>query len=266
MQTGELPGTDELITRCERVRAWNYVVRAQAQARLPPPVEPAGSADFGSARVWFSGDRARVHLLDEAYLDQLPAIEAWLAERQLDALFDVLPIVACRPVTAALAERGYHLVSWQPLLYRDLSLPIQDGDAAVKVEEVGEEDAEFRTTFLAGYEVPEGELEEAAVAMQARWRAEGARKLIARIDGEAVAAATLVTFDNIARLANCATRPRARGRGAQTALIGARLRWAADAGCDLAISDARQGSGSLRNLARAGFAVCAQITQWRRAR
>lgn len=108
MQTGDLPGTDEFITRCERVRAWNYVVRAEAQARLAPPIEPAGSAELGSARVWFSGSQARVHLLDETCLDPLPAIEAWLAERQLDALLDVLPVVACRKVTAALAERGYH--------------------------------------------------------------------------------------------------------------------------------------------------------------
>lgn len=264
MPTRELPGTDEFITRCERVRAWNYVVRAEAQARLPPPIEPAGAAAFGGAHVWFSGDQARVHLLDEACLDQLPAIEAWLAERKLDALFDVLPIVACRPVTAALAERGYQLVDWQPMLYRDLSLPIQEGDEAVQVEEVRDEDAEFRTTFLAGYEVPEGEREEAARAMDARWLAEGARKLVARVDGEVVAAATLVVFDHIARLANCATLPSARGRGAQTALIRARLRWAAEAKHDLAISDARQGGGSLRNLARAGFAICAQITQWRR--
>lgn len=100
--------------------------------------------------------------------------------------------------------------------------------------------------------------------MEARWQAEGARRFIARMGGEAIAAATLVTFDDIARLASCAALPHARGRGAQAALIGARLQLAADAGSELAISDARQGGGSLRNLARAGFAVCAQITQWRR--
>jgi hypothetical protein len=265
MQTGDLPGTDEFIARCERVRAWNYFVRAEAQARLPPPIEPAGCAAFGGARVWFSGTRARVHLLEESCLDQLPAIEAWLAERQLDALLDVLPIVACRKVTAALGERGYHLAAWQPLLYRPLALPIEGSSGAAQVEEVRGEDAEFRATFLAGYEVPESERESAATAMEARWLAEGARRFIARIDGEAVAAATLVTFDGIARLANCSTLPSARQRGAQTALIRARLRLAGEAGSELAISDARQGSGSLCNLARAGFAVCAQITQWRRA-
>ena len=212
-----MPGTDEFITRCERVRAWNYVVRAEAQARLAPPIEPAGCAKFGSAEVWFSGERARVHLLDETCLDQLPAIEAWLGERKLDVLLDVLPIVACRPVTSALAERGYRLVAWQPLLYRPLTLlhlPLESDSDAVRVDEVRGEDAEFRATFLAGYEVPESELESAATAMEARWRAEGARRFIARIDGEAVAAATLVAFERIARLANCATLPRARGRGA----------------------------------------------------
>ena len=262
----ELPGTDEFIERCERVRASNYVARAAAQARLAPPIEPADSAAFGSARIWFSGTRARVHLLKEEDLDQLPAIEAWLAARQLDALFDVLPIVACRAVALALAERGYRLVSWQPMLYRKLSLPVGAAAEAIEVQELGAEDVEFRDTFLAGYEVPPDELASASKAMEARWHAEGARCFIARIDGRPVAAATLVVLDGIARLANCATLPYARNSGAQTALIQARLRVAAAAKLDLAISDARQGGASLRNLARAGFAVCAQITQWKLGR
>jgi ribosomal protein S18 acetylase RimI-like enzyme len=101
--------------------------------------------------------------------------------------------------------------------------------------------------------------------MQARWHTERARRFLARIGGKPVAAATLVVIDGIARLANAATLPEARGMGAQAALIRTRLRAAAEAGLAVATSDARQGGGSLRNLARAGFTVCAQITQWSRS-
>jgi hypothetical protein len=261
---GSLPGTDEFIERCERMRAWNYVVRAAAQAGMAPPVEAAGTARFGGARIWFTGDRARVHLLSEASLDQLPAIEAWLEERKLAALFDVLPIVACRPVTLALCGAGYRLVAWQPLLYQMLPTPTEAAHAGLEVHEVDGDNTEFRNAFIAGYELPEHEVEGAAPILEERWRAEGARRFVARIDGRAVAAATLVVFDGIARLANCATLPQARNRGAQAALIHARLRCASDAGATLAIADARQGGVSLRNLARAGFAVCAHITQWRK--
>src|SRR6188508_2606409 len=107
--TGLLPGTDEFIEACERVRAWNYCARAKGQA-LALPSEAAGTADFGHARVWHIGKIARVHLLDEASLGELDALEAWLAERAEPALFDVLPTVSRRAVAAALGARGYRLV------------------------------------------------------------------------------------------------------------------------------------------------------------
>ena len=262
-RNGDLPGTDGFIERCEQVRAWNYVVRARAQARLAPPIEPADSAVFGAAQVWFAGTRARVHLLDEASLSHLPALEAWLAERNLRAQFDVLPVLACRPVALALGERGYRLVAWQPTLYRDLSVPIESDGGAVQVQQLSSEDAEFRDTFMRGYEMRTAQSGAGAV-LEARWRAEGARRFLARIDGEPVAAATLVVFEGIARLANCATLPHARNSGAQSALIRARLRHASTEGLTLATSDARQGGASLRNLVRARFAISAHITQWQK--
>ena len=264
-----LPGTDEFIERCEGIRAWNYVVRAAAQAALAPPMEAAGTATFGSAQVWFTGTRARVHLLNDTSLGELETIEDWLAERELTAMFDVLPIVACRPVARALEERGYRLVAWQPALYRPMSTPVEaapveGSGSALEVEEVQGEGAEFRNTFMAGYEIPEQDWESAARIMEARWQAERARRFLARWQGEPVAAATFVVHDGIGRLANCATLLTARQRGAQAALIRARLRCAAEAGLELAVSDARQGGSSLRNLVRAGFAVSAHVTQWQR--
>jgi hypothetical protein len=261
----DLPGTDEFIERCERVRTWNYMVRAAAHSRLPAPLNSAGTAVFGRAQVWFDKPRARVHLLGEAELGDLPVIETWLAEHELQPQFEVLPIVPCRPVAAALGERGYRLVSWQPTLYRELTAPVEGlAVEGVEVREVRRDDPEFCATFVGGYEIPEPELEAARQVIAARWEAEGARCFLALIAGKPVSAATLVVFDGIARLANCATLPWARSSGAQTALIRERLRHAAAAGIALAVSDARQGGGSLRNLSRAGFAICAHVAQWQR--
>jgi hypothetical protein len=259
-----LPGTDEFILRCERVRARNYALRAESQAALSPPVEAAGVASFGGALAWFAGKRTRVNLLDASSLAQLPAIEAWFGAQGLTPEFDVLPIVACRPVVQALGERGYRLVAWQPLLHRSLSQAIEAPRGAVDIEERPAEDSVFLDTFMHGYEIPHVDHAGGARIMQARWRIEGARCFLARIGGKPVAAATLVEIDGIARLANAATLPESRGLGAQSALIRTRLRAAAHAGLSLATADARQGGGSLRNLARAGFTVCAQITQWRK--
>jgi hypothetical protein len=203
-------------------------------------------------------------LLDETNLGELPAIEAWFAERGLSAEFDVAPILACRAVTKALCERGYRLVSWQPMIHRPLARAIEPPSAAIEIEERADDDREFCDTFIRGHEIPD-ELREGAVRIfQARWRAEKARCFLARIGGKPVAAATLVGFGEIARLANAATVPEGRNLGAQSALIRARLLAAAEHGFVLATADARQGGSSLRNAVRAGFEICAHITQWRK--
>lgn len=239
-------------------------MRARSQAALEPPIEPADTATFSGAIAWHAGTRARVNLLDESSLGELPAIEAWFAERGLSAEFDVAPIMACRPVVRALGERGYRLASWQPLVYHSLTHAIEPPSAAIEIEERPENDPEFRDTFMRGYEISHELIASAARIMEARWQAEKARRFLARVAGKPVAAATLVAFDAVARLANAATLPESRNLGAQGALIRARLRAAADSGLVLATADARQGSGSLRNLARAGFEISAHITQWRR--
>jgi hypothetical protein len=127
-----------------------------------------------------------VHLLNEAGLDELEVIEDWLAERELTAVFDVLPVIACRAVARVLGERGYRLVAWQPTLYRTLSSTIEAarGDAsAVTVEEVVGESAEFLDAFMRGYEIPEADWESAARIMDARWVAESSRRFLARRAG-----------------------------------------------------------------------------------
>lgn len=214
--------------------------------------------------AWYAGTRTRVNLLDENNLGELPAIEAWFSQRGLRAEFDVVPIVACRPVVRALCERGYRLVSWQPMVHRSLAHAVEPPSAAIEIDERPDDDREFRDTFLRAYEIPDELRESAALIFEARWRTEKARRFLARVGGKPVAAATLVAFDEIARLANAATLPEARNLGAQSALIRARLRAAAESGLVLATADARQGGSSLRNLARAGFELCAQITQWQR--
>src|SRR5262249_20076385 len=119
-------------------------------------------------------------------------------------------------------------------------------------------------TFMRGYEWPEAELPSWRPVFEARWKAEGARRFLARFGASPVAAATLVVIDGIARLANACTLPSFRNRGVQSALIPARLRALIEKGIRIVTADARQGGSSLRNLSRAGFVVCAQITQWRK--
>jgi predicted acetyltransferase len=72
----------------------------------------------------------------------------------------------------------------------------------------------------------------------------------------------MTVCDGVAVLVGASTVPEARRRGAQLALLGARLRYAADNGCDIAVMGAQPGSGSQRNAERQGFRVAYTRTKW----
>lgn len=95
-------------------------------------------------------------------------------------------------------------------------------------------------------------------------RTAGATCYAAR-DGEAIAAAgVLAVHQGVAVLAGASTRPAWRRRGAQAALLAARLRDARRHGCDLAMICARPGSASHRNAQRRGFRVAYTRIKWHR--
>jgi GNAT superfamily N-acetyltransferase len=66
----------------------------------------------------------------------------------------------------------------------------------------------------------------------------------------------------VALLAGASTIPAARRQGAQLALLEARLRHAADEGCDLAMIGAQPGSASQRNAERHGFRIAYTRIKW----
>ncbi|WP_034355498.1 GNAT family N-acetyltransferase [Deinococcus phoenicis] len=86
-------------------------------------------------------------------------------------------------------------------------------------------------------------------------QAPGTRRLVARVDGQPAATAALSLQNGVAALHGSSTLPEFRGRGAQMALLAARLRQAAAAGADLASVFVTPGSASERNVCRAGFGL-----------
>jgi ribosomal protein S18 acetylase RimI-like enzyme len=71
----------------------------------------------------------------------------------------------------------------------------------------------------------------------------------------AVGAGLISSEHKMVAMFGAATRMKFRGRGLQTALIGARLNAAAEAGCTLAVTVTRAGTTSQRNAERLGFAL-----------
>ena len=86
---------------------------------------------------------------------------------------------------------------------------------------------------------------------------------LAELDGVPGAAGTLVLHRGVALFAGAATVPEMRRRGLQGALLGERMRYAAKAGCDMAMMVAEAGSNSQRNAERQGFRVAYTRLKWR---
>jgi GNAT superfamily N-acetyltransferase len=93
-------------------------------------------------------------------------------------------------------------------------------------------------------------------------RAEGASAFLVELDGQPVGAGGLNIREGVALLAGASTVAAARRRGAQRALLEARLRFAAEQGCDLMMICAQPGSASQRNAERQGFRVAYTRTKW----
>ena len=92
--------------------------------------------------------------------------------------------------------------------------------------------------------------------------ANGAIPFIAELNGKPMATGTFYIYDDVAILAGASTIPEQRKKGAQNALLEARLRYASENGCTIAIMDAVPGSQSQRNAEKNGFRIAYTRTKW----
>lgn len=88
---------------------------------------------------------------------------------------------------------------------------------------------------------------------------------LALVDGEPIAWATSFFAEGGVMLGNAYTLPEHRGRGAQSALLAARLRRATARGAGPVVTDVEPDTTSLRNALRAGFGVLTTREVWMRA-
>ena len=153
-------------------------------------------------------------------------------------------------LTARGFEEGY---GW--MKFRRGVVPAPQIETELRVEEIGPEGAEaFGSVVARGYGMPES----AAAWLGAATAAPGFRAFLSFDGEEPAGAAGLFVGDGIGWLGLAATLPEHRRKGAQGALLAARIRAAADAGVpELATETGERlpdrPSNSYRNLLRAGF-------------
>jgi ribosomal protein S18 acetylase RimI-like enzyme len=134
----------------------------------------------------------------------------------------------------------------------------------VAVRDVHADEAEaFGALAVRAYEIPPRDRADHERVWTGCARTGRARCFVAEIDGAPGAMSALYTTGEIVFVDGAATLPEHRRRGLQNALLDHRLRVARGmAGARYAVSRAREGSASQRNVERAGLRVFRQVEVW----
>jgi GNAT superfamily N-acetyltransferase len=195
---------------------------------------------------------------------EMDSIESFFRGHGAPVFHEVSPL-AGPGMLEILHRRGYELFECTSVLVRPIDdaaeAPVGDGPQVRLVDDDGHES--WADTSARGWsEYPElaGFMRDLG-RITARRR--DAHRFLAEIDGVPVAAGLLSMRNDIALLAGASTIPEWRRRGAQLALLHARLRYAAANGCTIAMMCALPGSGSQRNAERHGFRVVYTRLKWR---
>jgi GNAT superfamily N-acetyltransferase len=206
----------------------------------------------------------RVIGLSETTADRVASLVAWLDAQGSRGRIEVLPGWHGPRLARELGAHG-----WTFTASTAIAAVAPDGkppQSKVRVERVETPAAMdlFLETHLAGWGMPQSNWRTAKENMT-RWLGlDGWTMLLARVDGIPAASGVLHVADRVAYLADAATRPQLRNRGAHTALLQHRLKLAEEAGCDVAWSAAAFPSTSFRNMRRAGMSLVANVSVWER--
>lgn len=199
--------------------------------------------------------------ITEAHLDE---IEVFFRKHEAPVFHEVSPMAGLSLIPL-LSDRGYRPIEMTSVMFRELG--VDDGrdvnpDIAARVIEKGEEETWARTSAAGwGTEMPGlGDFMYNFGLIGAK--SDGAQPFIAELDGEPISTGALYIYDDIALLAGASTIPEGRRKGAQSALLDARLRYAAGQGCTMAMMGAAPGGQSQRNAEKNGFRVAYTRTKW----
>ena len=193
-------------------------------------------------------------------------IEAFFRDRNAPVYLEVSPL-ASGELLSHLNERHYHPMEYSSVLCRrigpDVCLPRSRNDSINVCKITAGESEHWAQTSAQGWgEYPQ--FTEMILGFGRTFAATaGATGMLAEIAGQSIASGVVFIADGVALLAGASTIPEARRQGAQSALLEARLRYAVEQGCDLAMMCALPGSPSQRNAQRNGFQIAYTRTKWK---
>lgn len=259
-----------LSRRIERAEAAINASFIDARARLYPGVDVMWTS-VGGTFLLFDGKGSQMTqtfglgLWGPADSEHLSTVEAFFTERGADVVHEVSPLAGVE-LSARLAERGYRPVEMATLLVRPLDEEAESHEepSALRARVARpEEAATWIETSVAGWSAHADIAAKIRDVATVAFSNPSLVSYLVERGGEPIATASLGIHEDVALLAGASTVAAERGRGAQRALLDARLAEAKRRGCKMAVMGAEPGSGSQRNAERNGFRVAYTRTKWR---
>lgn len=255
-----------LSRRLERTEAHGCAMYAEARAKISPAVG-AEWMEVAGAYAVFDGPDSPVTqcfglgLFEEVSAADFDRIELFFRERGAATNLEVSPMAGVG-FYQRLHDRGYRPIELSSVLYRELDgeEPAAASGVRTRVISPGEEDL-WAGVAARGW----GESADTGFFRDFGRIAASKRdsvSFLAELDGAPIGAGALNMHDGVALLAGACTIPEGRRQGAQLALLYARLNYAAERGCELAMMCAEPGSSSQRNAERRGFRIAYTRTKW----
>jgi GNAT superfamily N-acetyltransferase len=249
-----------LAQRLERAEASANAQLVEARARLFPEcqaqwIEVAGAYAMFDGEESFLTQTFGLGLFDKVTAADLDTLEAFFKERQAPVYHEISPL-ADPALLPLLTERGY-----QPLSPNSGS-SLGNGRLKTRPIEAGEEKIWARTSARGWNSEHPDMLDFMLEFGQISAQSQKSVSFLAELDGEPIATGSLFMHEGVALLAGASTVPEGRRQGAQQVLLEARLQYAADQGCTIAMMGAAPGSQSQRNAEKQGFRIAYTRIKW----
>ena len=260
-----------LARRLERAEARSNAAFVEARAKLFPASNAEWTAVAGTYAMF---DGAESPLTQTFGLGVFGAVtdaevnelETFFAKHDAPVLHEVSPM-ADLSVLPLLKARRYQPVEMTSVMYQELKscetldLPLNP-EIKTRIIKPGEEKL-WAGISAGGWSAEMPELSDFMLELgQISGQSVGGFPFLAEIDAAPIAAGMLFIYDDVALLAGASTVPEGRRKGAQLALLNARLRYAAENGCTLATMGALPGSQSQRNAEKNNFRIAYTRTKW----
>jgi GNAT superfamily N-acetyltransferase len=251
-----------LARRLEAVEARIAMEYAQTQSRLFPHFGATFEVIAGGAAV-FAGlnspmtQAVGMGMNGSADMYTVDHLENFFRRQNSPVNIQLCPH-ADNSLRVELATRGYRLIEQtntlaRVLTPRDWNVTPFNG---VLVRRAKPNEFDRLAKVIARGYMPEGEIVQSIIDVFTTFFNQAtAVVFLAEVDGNLAGGGVVGIIDHAAALFATSVLPEFRGRGAQSALIQARLNFGIESGCDLAMVSAAPGGSSHRNLERQDFRI-----------